>query len=139
MTSIPHSVHRERLYRARTYIDCHYHSPITVEQVSREAAFSLYHFIRLFRSVYKQTPHQYLTRQRIEKAKELLRTSDLPITEICMEVGFESLGSFSTLFRNVVGLSPSVYRERISPVFTSSSCDIPLCFRIKYGIDDFSA
>ena len=95
---------------------------------------SPFHFIRLFRRVYKQTPHQYLIRQRIAKAKELLRTTDLPITEICMAVGFESLGSFSTLFRKVAGISPSAYRDRVQPA--TRPAYIPLCVCLLHGIDD---
>src|SRR5690349_3911259 len=87
---------------ARILLDRSYSAPITIEDLSREVSLSPYHLIRSFRRVYKQTPHQYIVGQRIAKAKELLRNSNLSITEICMEVGFESLGSFSTLFSKVV-------------------------------------
>ena len=124
--------HRERLRIARMFIDRNYDSPITVEQISNEAGFSTYHFIRLFHAVYRQTPHQYLMQQRIEKAKDMLRSTALPIIDICYAVGFESLGSFSTLFRREAGLSPSSYRLRASrpaqPTF------IPLCYRVKHGL-----
>src|SRR5688572_3587151 len=105
----------ESVRSARRFVDQHYNTPITIEQLSREAALSPYYFIRLFRRVYRQTPHQYLVQQRIAKAKELLRTSDMPITDICAEVGFESLGSFSALFSKVAGISPSAYRASVQP------------------------
>lgn len=124
----------ESVRLARRFLERHYDTPITVEQLSREAALSPYHLIRLFRRVYRQTPHQYLVQQRIAKAKELLRTTDLPITEICIAVGFASLGSFSTLFSKVAGISPSAYRRSVRP--TTKPTYIPLCTRLLRGIDD---
>jgi AraC-like DNA-binding protein len=125
--------HAERLHLARTYIDHHYAAPITLEHISREAGFSPFHFIRLFQAEFLRTPHQYLVQQRIEKAKQLLRTTDLPIIEVCCAVGFESLGSFSTLFRRETGLSPSQYRRRSGSPSTADY--VPLCFRFKRGMD----
>ena len=124
--------HYDRLHLARAYMDHHYHQPITLDQVSQEAGFSPYHFIRLFHLAYKQTPHQYLIQQRIEQAKVLLRTSDLSVRGICFAVGFESLGSFSTLFRRMVGLSPGSYRKRVCA--TEQRASIPLCHRFMLGI-----
>jgi AraC-like DNA-binding protein len=123
---------RETLRRARAFIDRHYNQPITLERTSREAGFSPFHFIRLFRAVYKQTPHQYLIQRRIEKAKELLQDDDLSITDICYAVGFASPGSFSTLFRRTVGLSPSAYRQSVCPAHRQAF--VPLCFQVKHGI-----
>jgi AraC-like DNA-binding protein len=119
---------------ARRFLDQHYDTPITIEQLSREAALSPYYFIRLFRRMYRQTPHQYLVQQRIARAKELLRTTDLPVTEICAAVGFESLGSFSALFRRLAGISPSAYRNSVQP--TMPRAYIPLCICLLHGIDD---
>lgn len=124
----------ESVRLARRFLDRHYDTPITIEQLSREAALSPYYFIRLFRRTYKQTPHQYLVQQRIARAKELLRSTDLPITEICIAVGFESLGSFSTLFRKVAGISPTAYRCSVQP--TPKLAYIPLCACLLHGIDD---
>jgi AraC-like DNA-binding protein len=124
----------ESVRLARRLLDRYYDKPITIEELSREAAFSPYHFIRLFRRIYKQTPHQYLVQQRIARAKELLRTTDLPVTEICMTVGFESLGSFSTLFSKVVGLSPSAYRVSCNPNLPPAY--IPFCVCLLHGIED---
>lgn len=126
--------HRTRLKLARTYIDHHYDQPLTLDHLSREAGFSPYHFIRLFHAAYRKTPHQYLIARRLDQAKELLSASDLPIQDICVEVGFESLGSFSTLFRREVGLSPAAYRRskqrRTQPDY------MPLCHRFMHGLDD---
>jgi AraC-like DNA-binding protein len=124
----------ESVRLARRFVDRHYDKPITIEELSRVAALSPYHFIRLFRRSYKQTPHQYLVQQRIARAKELLRTTDMPVTEICAEVGFESLGSFSTLFSKVAGISPSAYRVSCNPVLPPAY--IPFCVCLLHGIDD---
>lgn len=117
---------------ARRSLDKYYNTPITIEQLSHEAALSPYHFIRLFRRFYRQTPHQYLVQQRIARAKELLRTTELPITDICIEVGFTSLGSFSALFSKVAGISPTSYRASVRP--TAAPAYIPLCACLLHGI-----
>ena len=127
------TLHNDRLTLARAYMDRHYDAPITLEHISSEAGFSPYHFIRLFRAAYRRTPHQYLMQQRIDKAKDLLRSTDLPINEICYQVGFESIGSFTTLFRRISGLSPSAYRKFSQR--TTQPAFIPLCFRLKQGLD----
>ncbi|MCA0454174.1 MAG: AraC family transcriptional regulator [Chloroflexi bacterium] len=119
---------------ARRLLDQRYNAPITIEELSRAVALSPYYLIRAFRRTYKQTPHQYLVGQRIAKAKELLRNSDLSITEICMTVGFESLGSFSSLFRKVAGVSPSAYRSSSQPI--TKPAYIPLCICLRHGIQD---
>ncbi|MBX3082736.1 MAG: helix-turn-helix transcriptional regulator [Anaerolineae bacterium] len=129
---------KENLRGIRKFMDGNLAAPITIDGLSRRAALSPYHFIRVFRWTYQQTPHQYLSQRRIEKAKELLRSSELPITEICSAVGFESLGSFSTLFRKQVGLSPRHYRNaasRISHAHAHSTY-IPLCCCVMHGIPD---
>lgn len=118
---------------ARRLLNQSYDAPITIDDLSREVALSPYYLIRTFRRVYKQTPHQYLVELRIARAKELLRNSDLSVTEICVTVGFESLGSFSTLFRKAVGISPSAYRTNSQP--TSTPGYIPLCVCLMHGID----
>jgi len=117
-------------------MDRRYDAPITIEDLSREVALSPYYLIRSFRQVYKQTPHQYLVGQRIARAKDLLRNSDLSITEICFAVGFESLGSFSTLFRKVAGVSPRAYRVSSQPTLTPAY--IPFCVCLLHGIKDQS-
>jgi AraC-like DNA-binding protein len=136
-----HTLHdsiKENLRGVRRFMDGNLAAPITIDGLSRRAALSPYHFIRVFRWAYKQTPHQYLIRRRIEKAKELLRSSELPITDICTLVGFESLGSFSTLFRKQVGLSPRSYRNAASrtSLANTHSAYIPLCCCVLHGIND---
>jgi len=119
---------------ARLMLDRRYDAPITIEDLSREVALSPYYLIRAFRRAYKQTPHQYLIKQRIDRAKELLRNSDMSVTDICVEVGFESLGSFSSLFRKATGLSPSAYRISSSPNLPPAY--IPFCVCLLHGIED---
>ena len=119
---------------ARILLDQSYDAPISIDDLSREVALSPYYLIRAFRHIYKQTPHQYLVGQRIARAKELLRNSDLSITEICAEVGFESLGSFSTLFRKVAGVSPRAYRISSQPIPYPTY--IPFCACLLHGVTD---
>jgi AraC-like DNA-binding protein len=119
----------QRLQRARSFIDEYYDLPLNLTEISRHACLSRYHFLRLFRNEFATTPHQYLTRRRIEKAKELLVAGRLSVTDVCFEVGFESLGSFSTLFRRQVGDAPVSYRER-----QKSLRKVPGCFLQMYGL-----
>jgi AraC-like DNA-binding protein len=101
-----------RLLRARDTIDRSYAEPLDVAALARVAHVSPAHFARQFRAVFGETPHRYLQRRRIERAMELLRDTDLPVTAVCLDVGFASLGSFSRTFAMVVGEPPSAYRER---------------------------
>lgn len=121
---------------ARKFLDRNYDEPITIESLSRQVALSPYYLIRSFRKAYRQTPHQYLMQQRITRAKHLLRNSDLSITDICMTVGYESPGSFSTLFRKAAGISPSAYRS--SSQRSSKPGYVPLCECYLHGIEDRS-
>ncbi|WP_185062985.1 helix-turn-helix domain-containing protein [Pseudonocardia eucalypti] len=89
-----------------------YAEPLDLDALAAEAGFSRYHFARAFRATYGETPRAYLTRRRVERAKDLLRSADITVTEVCMLVGFSSLGSFSSRFRELVGLPPSEYRRR---------------------------
>lgn len=114
--------------------DC-YDLPLDVDQIAREACFSRYHFIRLFRQAFQQTPHQYLTQRRIERAKELLSSSRLTVTDVCFEVGFQSLGSFSSLFHKYVGHAPVAYRARVFIHRQTPPGNVPFCFLIMYGIE----
>lgn len=100
-----------RLYYARDYAVALLHEPLTLDELARVAAMSPTHFLRVFRQAFGQTPHQFLTERRIERAKDLLRVTNRPVTDICLAVGFESLGSFSALFRRRVGISPAAYRR----------------------------
>jgi AraC-like DNA-binding protein len=99
------------LRRARDLIDRDYAEPLDLEAMAAEAGYSRFHFARAFAAAYGEAPRTYLTRRRIERAKTLLRTANLSVTEICFLVGFSSLGSFSARFRALVGQSPSEYRD----------------------------
>jgi len=99
------------LRRARDLIDREYADPLDLDTMASEAGYSRFHFARAFVAAYGETPRAYLTRRRIERAKTLLRTANLSVTEICILVGFASLGSFSGRFRELVGQSPSEYRD----------------------------
>lgn len=87
----------------------------SVQQVARRAGIAPHHFIRLFKAVFGETPHQYRSLAQIERAKQLLIVTDRSVTTICMAVGFSSLGSFSTLFARRTGLSPSAWRKKHRP------------------------
>lgn len=106
---------REELYRrlhlARGYADVHLAEPITLHDMAGVAGLSPNHLLRTFRALFGRTPHQYLVERRIHRASELLRDGELPVTEICFAVGWQSPGSFSTLFRRHVGMSPVAYRR----------------------------
>ncbi len=99
------------LRRARDLIDRDYAEALDLDAMASEAGYSRFHFARAFTAAYGETPRTYLTRRRIERAKTLLRTANLSVTEICFLVGFASLGSFSARFRELVGQSPSEYRD----------------------------
>jgi AraC-like DNA-binding protein len=94
------------------------------------ANLSKFHFARAFAEAYGETPRTYITRRRIERAKDLLRTANLTITEICLLVGFESLGSFSSRFRELVGATPSDYRRQVSA--GGGPPPIPGCFVLMW-------
>ena len=124
----------QRLGRAREFIDHCYDHPLSLEQISEKACFSRYHFLRLFRQAFNKTPHQYLVERRIEKAKELLSSRDLRVTDVCFEVGFQSLGSFSSLFPQAVGHAPITYREK-SRETQAAKQQIPGCFLVMYNLE----
>ncbi|HEY1830273.1 MAG TPA: AraC family transcriptional regulator [Acidimicrobiales bacterium] len=96
------------LRQARDLMDRHFAEPLDLDRLAAESGFSKFHFARSFKDAYGETPAQYLTRRRVERAKDLLRRANLTVTEVCMLVGFSSLGSFSTRFSELVGMSPSV-------------------------------
>ena len=100
------------LRRARDRLDRSYAEPLDLRTVAAEVAVSPHHFIRCFAATYGETPMRYLTRRRIERAQDLLRAANLTVTEICMLVGYTSLGSFSHRFRQLTGESPAQYRDR---------------------------
>jgi AraC-like DNA-binding protein len=126
-----------KLCQARDLIrDCH-EQPLTLEGLSQEVDLSAWHFMRAFRSAFGETPHDFLTRIRIERAKRLLTITGRPVTEICFDIGFSSLGSFSTLFRRQVGLSPAHFRREVRAWVRVPGrfpwLFVPVCFCHQFG------
>lgn len=125
----------ENLARARTLMEQDYARPLNLAELARAAHFSRAHFVRAFRREFHATPHEFLTRTRLARAKELLANSELSVTEICFEVGFESLSSFSHLFHRQVGWSPSIYRARSWEMRRNPRKFIPHCYILRFGLD----
>lgn len=125
-----------RLCRARDLLQDS-RGKVRVEQAAREAALSPYHFIRLFKATFGQTPHQALIDARLDRAKQLLVAADLSVTQVCLEVGFASLGSFSSLFARRVGASPAAYRRRVQAFVEVPGrlppALIPGCYSLMWG------
>ena len=122
------------LANARDFMRYAYARPISLPDISAQANLSPYHFLRVHKLAYGETPHEFLTRLRIDWAKTLLARGSHNVTEACFEVGYSSLGSFSALFRERVGLSPSEYRR-----YVRSSVAIPRKLRPLFVPSCFSA
>ena len=120
------------LRRARDLADRRYAEPLDLDALAAAAHVSKFHFTRRFAQAYGETPMRYLTRRRIERAQDLLRSANLTVTEVCMLVGFSSLGSFSSRFRDLVGETPKQYRDRWAE---AGAPHIPGCFLFMRGID----
>jgi AraC-like DNA-binding protein len=123
------------LRRARDHADRHYAEPLDLEQLAAVAGLSKYHFHRLFAATYGRTPAAYLSERRIERAQDLLRATNLTVTEVCHAVGFSSLGSFSSSFRRIVGESPREFQHR----YAHGAPHIPGCFVFMWGLVERSA
>src|SRR3954447_11621887 len=115
-----------QLLRVRDAMDRAYASPLDVPSLARVAHVSEAHFIRTFRATFGETPHRYLQRRRVERAMFLLRETDRSVTEICLDVGFTSLGTFSRTFRDIVGESPTQYRAG------ARAAHVPTCFEMTW-------
>lgn len=120
------------LRRARDRIDREYASPLDLDDLATVASMSKYHFLRSFRTAFGHTPGAYLTERRIERAQDLLRTTNLTVTEVCWLVGYSALGSFSARFRTLVGVSPSEYQAR----WADGAPRIPGCWVMMHGLSD---
>ena len=125
-----------RIVQAKLFIDKFYFNHIDLNNIADEAYFSKFHFIRLFKKIYNKTPHQYLIYVRIEKARLLLQ-SNTTISEVCFSIGFDSISSFTGLFKKTVGLTPSAYQNQKHQlrldIARSPLKFIPGCFAEKNG------
>ena len=110
------------LRRARDLIDREYAKPLDVPAMARAAHASPSHFARQYKEAFGESPYRHLLTRRVERAKALLRAGELSVTEVCLEVGFQSLGSFSARFHEIVGMTPSEYAERVADVPGFPSC-----------------
>ena len=119
------------LRRARDHLDRNFAAGVDLDEAAEIAHLSKFHFHRLFRSLYGVTPAAYLSNRRIERAQDLLRTSNLTVTEVCMAVGYSSLGSFATRFREIVGETPGEYQRRWA---ATGAPRIPACFVFMWGL-----
>jgi AraC-like DNA-binding protein len=114
-----------QLRLAKDAMDRDWAEPLDLDAVAATAGYSRYHFVRLFKQAYGETPGQYLSRRRIERAQELLRSANLTVTEVCMLVGFTSLGTFCTRFKQQVGMTPGEFQAK---AHVAGPAPIPGCF-----------
>jgi AraC-like DNA-binding protein len=125
-----------RVVQAKLFIDKCYPEKIDLTNISDEAHFSRFHFLRLFKSIYGKTPHQYLTAVRIEKAKQLFQ-ENRSVTDVCTLVGFDSLSTFSGLFTRLTGKTPSQYlsshQERQKQIQRTPLAFVPRCYAFMHG------
>jgi AraC-like DNA-binding protein len=126
----------QQIVQAKLFIDSNFMERITIDEVAGKSFFSKFHFIRLFKTVYGTTPHQYLISVRIAKAKLLLQAG-LPVAEVCNAVGFESTTSFSGIFKQVVAATPNGYKkeqaERRDELQKTPLKFVPYCFAKQCG------
>lgn len=126
-----------RLHRSREFLAGSLDQRIRLSDAAVQACLSPFHYHRMFVRAFGETPHDFLTRRRIDRAKQLLAREECPVTEVCLAVGYESLGSFSSLFRSAVGRSPSEYRQSVRRVFPVPQLApyrfIPACFLLSFG------
>lgn len=136
--AIPADIYK-KIVDAKVFIDENFQEPIDLDKIAGEACLSRYHFHRLFRRIYQRTPHQYLTRKRIDRARQILAADDRPVSEVCAEIGFESIGSFGVLFKKESGQSPGEYRQALRQQQRAAQQQprrlIPHCFIETLGWD----
>ena len=127
MSSVPPERH---LLRAKDIVDARYREPLDVSALAKAAYLSPAHFSREFRRAFGETPHQYLLTRRLERAAAMLRNTDRSVADICFTVGLRSVGSFTTSFRRVYGVTPTAYREAHPPV---DRARVPTCVLQAYA------
>lgn len=128
MTSLPPARH---LLRAKDLADARYAEPLTVADLARAAGLSRAHFSQEFRRAFGGSPHAYLLTRRLERAAALLRTTDRSVADICVAVGAQSIGSFTTSFTRTYGMSPTAYRAAFPPA--AAYAVVPACVQRVYG------
>jgi len=117
-----------RLCRARDHLGDCYRERVTLENAAKQACLSPFHFNRVFAEAFGETPHEFVTRMRVEEAKKLLLAGNSSVTDICFDIGYESLGSFSARFRSLTGLSPSEFRRQARVAFGGFAAHWPLYY-----------
>ena len=126
-----------RLCRARDLLAEQYRSQISLQAAAREACLSPFHFHRLFRATFGETPHDFLTRRRMDRARRLLAAGEMTVTEVCLEVGYSSLGSFSAKFQSLAGMPPTQYQREVRRIFGFQRpwkiMLVPACYFSAYG------
>lgn len=135
MTRVPGDV-LVHLRRARDHADRNYSEPLDLDTLAGVAGMSKYHFQRLFTAAYGLSPAAHVSQRRIERAQDLLRATNLTVTEVCHAVGFSSLGSFSSRFRELVGETPSEFQHRYA---AQGAPHVPGCFIFMWGLAERSA
>jgi AraC-like DNA-binding protein len=128
MAYVPPARH---LQRAKDLADARYFEPLGVDELAQAAGLSRAHFSREFRRAFGEPPHSYLLTRRLERAAALLRTTDRSVAEICLDVGLQSIGSFTTSFTRTFGVSPTVYRAKFPPA--AQFARVPACMVRLYG------
>jgi AraC-like DNA-binding protein len=129
---------RPGLLLARDYLASNFNERISLADAAARAGLSPFYFQRLFMNTFNETPHQFVSRLRIDHAKKLLLAGNHSVTDICLDAGYESLGSFSTRFRALTGLSPAAFRRESRRVFGTSGRHwplyyMPMCFQHFFG------
>ena len=128
MAFVPAARH---LLRAKDLADARYFEPLGVDDLAGAAGLSRAHFSREFKRTFGESPHSYLLTRRLERAAALLRTTDRSVTEICLDVGLQSVGSFTTSFTRTFGVSPTAYRAKFPPA--AQRARVPACVVRFYG------
>ena len=127
-TFVPTARH---LLRAKDLADARYSEPLGVDDLAKAAGLSRAHFSREFRAAFGESPHSYLLTRRMERAAAMLRTTDRSVTDICLSVGLQSVGSFTSSFKRTYGMSPTAYRDSFPSA--AASALVPACVVRFYG------
>ncbi|TQF70042.1 helix-turn-helix domain-containing protein [Pseudoalteromonas luteoviolacea] len=126
----------KRLNLSRDYIAGNFQTPLNLSVIAESSYMSPYHFLRVFKEAYGETPNEFLIRLRIQEAKKILITENYSVSEVCEKVGYVSLGSFSSLFLKQTGLAPTLYRRKLWSLSSEAYCfpaqAIPACYAYHF-------